>query len=151
MTSALSPMKNTLDEKPNNLCPPCGEPAVQAKDVASSLGQTAKDAASAVMHSAEDAAAYVGHKAEDATTAMGDGLKSLSNTIRAHTPKDGVVGDASTAVANTLESTGRYLQEEGLKGMAEDVTGLVRRNPIPALLVAVGVGFLIARATTSRS
>ena len=49
------------------------------------------------------------------------------------------------------ENTGRYLQEEGLKGIAEDVTNLIRRNPIPALLAGVGVGFLIGRITTRGS
>jgi hypothetical protein len=62
-----------------------------------------------------------------------------------------MAGEASTAVANTLENTGRHLQKEGLKGIADDVTNLIRRNPIPALLVGLGVGFLIARATTRRS
>jgi len=150
MASTLSP-KKMLDEKPNNLFQPCAAPTDQAKDVISSIGETAKDTASAVVHSAEDAAAYMGHKAEDATTAVGDGLTSLSKTIRAHSPQDGIAGQASTAVANTLESTGAYLKEEGLKGMADEVNELVRRHPMPALLVAVGVGFLIARMTTSRS
>ena len=150
MTSTLSP-KKMLDEKPNNLFQPGAAPADQTKDVISSIGETAKDTASAVVHSAEDAAAFVGHKAEDATTAVGDGLTSLSKTIRAHTPHDGIAGQASAAVANTLESTGTYLKEEGLKGMAEEVNDLIRSNPIPALLVAFGVGFLIARMTTSRS
>ena len=35
--------------------------------------------------------------------------------------------------------------------MAEDLTDLIRRNPIPALLVGVGLGFLLARATTRNS
>jgi hypothetical protein len=35
--------------------------------------------------------------------------------------------------------------------MMEDVTGLIRRNPIPALLLGLGVGFLIGRALSSRS
>jgi len=99
----------------------------------------------------KDAASSIGEKAEDAASAVGSGLKSLGNTIRDHTPQDGMVGKASSAVADTLESTGRYLQEEGLKGIADDVTNLIRRNPIPAMLVGVGVGFLIARATTARS
>jgi hypothetical protein len=151
MASTLSPMKNRHDENPSNLGQSGAGPADRAKDGVSSLGEKAKDTASSVAQTAEDAAAYVGRQAEDATTAVGGGLKSLGNTIRAHTPHDGIVGEASSAVANTLESTGRYLQEEGLKGMAEEVTNLVRRNPVPALLVAFGAGFLIARATTSRS
>jgi len=28
---------------------------------------------------------------------------------------------------------------------------VVRRNPIPSLLIAVGLGYLIARATSNRS
>jgi len=153
MASTMTPMKKKFDEIESNLGQPphVASPVEQAKGMVASIGETAKDTAAAVVHSAEDAAAYVGHKADDATTAVGDGLKSLGNTIRAHTPHDGVVGEASAAVANTLESTGRYLKEEGLKGMSEEVTELVRRNPIPALLVAFGAGFLIARATLSRS
>jgi len=89
--------------------------------------------------------------AESATAAVGSGLKSLSDTIREHSPDGGMMGQAGSAVADTLERTGRYLQEEGLQGLADDVTRLVRRNPLPSLLVGVGLGFLIARALTSRS
>ena len=51
----------------------------------------------------------------------------------------------------TLENTGKYLEEEGLSGIASDVTALIKRNPIPALFIGIGVGFLLARACTSRS
>jgi len=33
--------------------------------------------------------------------------------------------------------------------MAEDITGLIRRNPIPALFIGVGRGFLLARTLRS--
>lgn len=151
MVSTLNPIKNSNDENPIKLGQRDAGPAEGAKNLISSLGEKAKDTASSVAQTAEDAAAYVAHKAEDATTAVGDGLESLGNSLREHAPHDGIVGEASSAVANTLGSTGRYLQEEGLKGMAEEVTNLIRRNPVPAILVAFGAGFLIARATTSRS
>jgi len=35
--------------------------------------------------------------------------------------------------------------------MAEDFTSMIRRNPVPSLLIGVAVGFLIARATSRRS
>jgi hypothetical protein len=164
MASTAIPMKSKNDEKLSSPgVPSTGIGAAeQAKDVACCLGEKAKDTASSVAqsaedaaiyvgHKAEDAASYVGHKAEDATAAVGGSLKSLGSTIRENTPRSGMVGEASSAVADTLESTGRYLQEEGLKGITEDVANLIRRNPIPALLAGVGVGFLIARATTRRS
>jgi hypothetical protein len=58
-------------------------------------------------------------------------------------------------VADTLEGGGRYLQEHGLSGIGEDLTNLVRRNPVPAVLLGIGLGlglgYLIARVTSSRS
>jgi hypothetical protein len=60
-----------------------------------------------------------------------------------------MLGSAASRVADTLDSGARYLEQEGLSGMAGDVTEMVRRNPIPALLIAVAVGVLIARATRS--
>jgi hypothetical protein len=52
-------------------------------------------------------------------------------------------------VAGALDSAGKYLQEEGVSGMAEDVTDMIRRHPIPALLVGIGIGYLLARVTGS--
>ena len=49
------------------------------------------------------------------------------------------------AIADKLEGGGRYLETQGLKGIGEDVTDLIRQNPIPALLIGVGVGVLIAQ------
>jgi phage-related protein len=123
----------------------------KAKDFASNVGERARDAASGAQHMAGDVASNIGHKAEDATSAVGGGMKSLAGQVREHGPREGVFGSATSAVADTLEKGGRYLQEEGLRGIGEDLTNLIRRNPIPALLVGIGVGFLLARATTSRS
>jgi len=56
-----------------------------------------------------------------------------------------MLGNASGMVADSLDNAGRYLQEEGIVGMAEDVTELIRRNPIPAMLVGVGIGYMLAK------
>jgi hypothetical protein len=119
-----------------------------ASDFAANVGHKAKEAASTVAHKAEDVASKVGHKAEDATTAVGSGMKSLAGTLREKAPHEGLLGSASSAVASTLETSGRYLEEEGLGGIAEELTNLVRRNPIPSVLIGIGLGYLIARATT---
>jgi hypothetical protein len=96
----------------------------------------------------EDAAS-VGSKVEEATSAVGSKIRDLGSTIREHTPTEGMFGKTSAAVADSLESGGRYLQEHGLNGIGEDVATLIRRNPIPALLVGCGVGFLLARVIRS--
>jgi len=121
------------------------------QDAASYIGEKAKSATSSVMHSAEDAATYVGKKADDGVHAVGSTLKSFGDTVRHQAPGRDMLKDGMCAVADTLENTGKYLEEEGISGMAEDMTNLIKRNPIPALFVGIGVGFLLARALSPRS
>jgi hypothetical protein len=126
-----------------------GSAAERASEAASSMGQRAKDAASSVAKSAGDMASRMGQKAEDATGAVGNRMESLASNIREKAPHEGMMGTASGAVANTLERGGRYLQEEGLQGIGSDLYQLIRRNPIPALVLGIGIGYLLARATRS--
>ena len=56
---------------------------------------------------------------------------------------------AALAGARTPEELDAHLEEQGLSGMAEDLTGLIRRNPIPAMLIGIGLGYLLARMTRS--
>lgn len=127
------------------------ETVEKGKDLASSLVEKGKETASTAIKSAGDVASTVGKKAQQATAAIGGGMQSLGETIEQHGPHQGLPGRVSETIADTLESTGRYLEDHNLKGIAEDVTNLIRRNPIPALLVGIGIGFLIARATRSSS
>jgi len=99
----------------------------------------------------KDAAGTVGTKAEDYTASAGSGLRSAAGAIRENAPHSGMLGSAASGVASGLESAGRYLEENKLSGIANDLTDMIRRNPVPALLVGIGVGFLLARATSSRS
>jgi len=125
--------------------------ADKAKDTAGNFADKAKDTAGDLMDKAKHTATDFGHKAEDATHSVGSGMKSFAGTIRENLPKEGMLGAAAGTVADGLETSGRYLEKEGLQGIAEDMTNMIRRNPIPALLVGIGVGFLIARATSTRS
>ncbi len=78
-----------------------------------------------------------------------EGLESTESTESASEP--GMAQAASAAVADAFESTRRFIQEEGLKNVAEDIKTLIVRNPIPAVLLGVGLGFLIGRAMGPRS
>ena len=117
-----------------------------AKDAAEKATDFAKGAASTVAEKAGEAGSYLAEKADDATSAVGGGMESLAGTIRDRGPQKGVLGNASSAVAGTLESGGRYLREHGLSGIADDITDIIRKNPLPAILIGVGVGFLLAKA-----
>lgn len=116
-----------------------------AEHAASHASESIQQTASSAMGKAQEMAGSASKRVDEATTALGERVKSVAGTLRERGPQDGMLGSATGAVADSLENTGRYLQEEGLLGMTEDVTELIRRNPIPAMLVGVGLGFMLAK------
>jgi hypothetical protein len=111
----------------------------------------ARETASSVAEQAREGASTVVNKADEMAGKVGGGLETAADSIRSHAPGSGMLGSAASTVADSLERSGQYLEEEGLSGMAEDMTNLIKRNPIPALCFALAVGVLIAWATRSRS
>jgi len=108
--------------------------------------QTRQENKGSVVESAKEVGKQIGNKADQATAAAGRGIQSAADTIRENTPHEGMLGGAAEAVSKTVERGGRYLEEKQLSGMMDDLTNTIRNNPVPALLIAVGVGFLLARA-----
>lgn len=122
--------------------------ADKAKDAAGGMMDKAKDVASTVAGAAGSAASWAGQRAEDAASGVGSGMKSLGDTIREKGPQSGFLGSATGTVGDTLSNAGSYLQDKGFSGIGGDLTDLIRRNPVPAMLVGVGLGFLLARMTS---
>jgi ElaB/YqjD/DUF883 family membrane-anchored ribosome-binding protein len=89
-------------------------------------------------------------KADQGAAAAGRGMQTAADKIRENTPNSGVLGSAAEAVSSRVESGGRYLEERGVTGMTEDFTTTIRNNPASALLIAVGVGFLLGMAISRR-
>jgi len=117
-----------------------------AKEGASQLGQQARDAASSAAGTAKEYASKAGDKAEDAMHSVGQGMSSLAGTIREGVPHSGMLGSAAGTVAEQLEAGGRYLREHDLGDVGEELTAVVRRHPIPAVLCVFGIGFLLGGA-----
>jgi len=153
-------MANTTSSKGNEARANAGQAFDKAKEAAGNVADKAKDVASQAMDKARDAAGHVGdmasnlasnagRKADDYTSSAGTAIKNFGDTIREHAPQGGMLGDAAKTAADTTKQVGRYLEEEGLSGMFEDMTTLIKRNPIPAILVGVGLGVLIGRVMRS--
>jgi len=117
---------------PSETTPPMGTSTQQAGSI------PAKEQA------AESSAAATA--ANQATSAVGEQLGSLAGMIRDKATGEGTVGRAATAVAETLGEAGAYLQEQKVEHVMENVTDLIRRYPVPSLLIGLGVGYLLARS-----
>jgi hypothetical protein len=122
----------------------------KAQEAASSIqqgmataGKRAQEMGSDISRKAQDLASQAGDGAESALSSVGEGMSSLAGTIRECAPHEGMVGQTASAVAGSLESGGRYLQEHGLSGMTEDLGSLIRTYPITSVCVAFSLGCLV--------
>jgi hypothetical protein len=121
--------------------------ANQARETVSHAAEQAREGAAHLTEQAKQAGSTAVHKADEMAGKVGSGLEAAAGTIRGNAPSSGMLGSAASRVADTLESGGKYLEREGLSGLAGDLTELIKKNPIPALLAAFAFGVLIARAT----
>ena len=80
-------------------------------------------------------------------SAVGEKIGSLADVIREKAPHEGAMGTAATAVAEKLDVAGSYLQEKNLNHVLNDVSSMIRRYPVPSLLVGLGIGYILARST----
>jgi len=125
--------------------------ADQAKSAAQNVGEKARQAGEYAGEKARQAGEYARDKADSAVSGAGKGMESLAGTIRDRGPQEGLLGKATSGVANTLDSAGRYLDEHGMSGMVDDMTSMIRNHPLPAVLIGVGIGFMLARLTSTSS
>lgn len=121
----------------------------KAKASASSVGEIASHAASAVGEMARQATSDVGQRADNLTAEAGHSIQELGDRLARQAPHSGVLGSASQAVARSIHDGGEYINGAKLSGMVEDVAHLVRRNPISAILIAVGLGVIVGRKVGS--
>ena len=123
-----------------------GEKAGQA---AFTIGDMASEAGCAVGSMASQAACDVGQKANDLTASAGVSIKGLGDKLSQNAPHSGVIGNASQSVAKAVHDGGQYMEDAKFTGMVEDVAHLIRRNPIPAVFLAIGLGWVVARKMRS--
>lgn len=58
----------------------------------------------------------------------------------------GTVGQVAGTAADAMESAGAYLHDTNTGEMMDQVEAYIRKNPTQSLLVAAGVGFVLAKA-----
>jgi hypothetical protein len=123
----------------------------QGQGMGGGVAQYVKDTAKQAQQGASGMMSAASEQAEHAASSVAGGMKTLAGTIREHAPDQGMLHSAADTVAGSLESGSRYLEQEGLSGMVEDMSGMIRRNPMPCMFACIGIGFLLGRMLTSSS
>ena len=123
--------------------------AGKAKEAVVNVGEMARHATSAVGALASKAACGVGREADDITANAGTYIEGLGEQLKKNVPTAGLFGTASQSVAGAVKEGGEYLQGAKLSGLTDDIAHLIRRNPIPTILIAVGLGFYLGNKLRS--
>jgi ElaB/YqjD/DUF883 family membrane-anchored ribosome-binding protein len=122
----------------------------EIKDTASNVSQRAQEAASGSVERAQDLASSARERAGETLANVGGKMSDLAGTIRDRAPQEGYVGQAAGMVASQLEAGGHYLQERGIEEMFTDLGAVIRNHPLPSLLVILGIGYMLGKATSGR-
>jgi hypothetical protein len=123
--------------------------ADKAREAAANVGEAASRAVTTAGEMANQAACNVGHTADDLAASAGAGIKGIGDKLSHNAPHTGMMGSASQAVAQSVHDGGQYMQDAKLSGMVEDVAQIIRRNPFPAVFIAIGLGWFVARKMRS--
>jgi uncharacterized protein YjbJ (UPF0337 family) len=75
---------------------------------------------------------------------MGETVKTAAQDVAARLTE--TAATTASAVADTVKGAVGYLQAKGMDQIMGDLTGLIRRYPIPALLIGLGIGLLVGRS-----
>src|SRR5215213_2042284 len=161
-TTSGRTQREQLKEDSANVLDAATERAKQAGDKASDIAQSAVDkvkqtandlsskAPGEIVDDARAKAAEVGdaaaNKVDSAMTATGEQMSTLAQTVREKAP-EGKAGEVAFKAADVLDRSGEYLQNADLQMVRGDLERVIREHPIESLLVGVGIGYLVARAT----
>jgi hypothetical protein len=127
----------------------CGEIIMTAKNAA----DDSSDILSQVKSSASDLGQAAADEIDSRRRAAAAGIKSAAKSL--HEKADDLPGgtrvaDVAHGAADKLNATGNYVRRRNFTGMAQDVRKVVKDNPVPALVGAAALGFLLAKVFSSR-
>jgi len=77
------------------------------------------------------------------TKPLGEKIKDFVDGVK-ETPRE-AVRNISQAAGQAKDQAKDYVEHTTVRGMAEDVAGLIRRYPVQSLLVGMAFGFLASR------
>lgn len=124
-----------------------GNPGSRGRPAGASVsggGDFASQAAAAVSALATTAVGDVGKQANDLAVTAGAGIQELGDSLAKYGPQDGILGTASHAFAKSVKQSGEYLEEVKFSGLTKDLACLIRKNPMPAFFIALGIGWILA-------
>ena len=103
----------------------------------------AKETGKSMLAHAEHLADTVKDKANAAVVGVGEKVSGMAESLREHSPAS--LAPYTEKAAASLEQAGSYLKRGTIGGIVDDLSEIIRRHPVPAMLTGVALGFMLAR------
>jgi ElaB/YqjD/DUF883 family membrane-anchored ribosome-binding protein len=114
---------------------------------AAQVGEKIDAAASELKERASEFGRFAAQTMDETRESTAATLKSTADSVRScgHISSQ-TMTDVAGRTAEKIESTANYVRDHDFRGMFGDIGRAIRRNPTPALIGAVGLGFLLGSA-----
>jgi ElaB/YqjD/DUF883 family membrane-anchored ribosome-binding protein len=124
----------------------------RALDAAEEAVAKAHQLAAAVKDEASSAGHNVAHAGSEAVRTLGDAVAEVGATVYDHAPGQGPLKRPMRALGSQLERGGQYLArrttlQRGAHYIARQTALAVRRYPVQALGLSLGLGLLLGRSS----
>ncbi len=77
-------------------------------------------------------------------------IDSIGNAISEYLPNSEVFAKSGKAITDSFKTAEGYFKNHDMKAMSEDLTNVVKRNPLPSVWLGVGIGFLLGTTLNRR-
>jgi ElaB/YqjD/DUF883 family membrane-anchored ribosome-binding protein len=136
---------------PSSYPPPPATTVGRMKDqfsekVADAKGQFSEKMAD-VKERVSDFGRDAAQKLDGSRASAAGALEQTASSLQAGGNK---LSGVAQSAADRIQTTANYVRETDLRGMMDDLTGVVKRYPGQALAAAAILGFLVARGLRSR-
>ena len=113
------------------------------------LSSAISEVASHIKESASDAMHSGTKLIQRGKVGAADGLANAASGL--HASADDLPGGETVAkfahgAADKLASSATYIRSNDLNDVVDDLKGLVKNNPIPSLVTAIAIGFILGRS-----
>lgn len=143
--------RDTIKDEAESAADKARHAAESAADKAGEMAHQTADKASEIVDTAKQKSAEIGTaaagKVESAMSATGARMADLAQTVREKAPQEGKPAEIAATAAEALERGGTYLNDADLTMVRSDLERVIREHPLEAMLVGLGIGYLLARAT----
>ena len=119
--------------------------AEQAAEVAKKAKESVSEAAKTMKSKTDEFGRTAVNKLEDQRRSAAGALHETASSLHENAGRLPNGPDMANSAAEKVDAVAGYLDRHDTKQMVADLEGVVKKNPLPALLIAGAVGFLIGR------